>query len=47
MVNNAQDDLSYDARMRTVAQHHGATLGVWGQVTGPGDVSVGDPIMLL
>lgn len=48
MVNNAQDDFSYDAGiLRTVAQHHGATLGVWGQVTVPGDVSVGDHIMLL
>lgn len=43
MVNNAQEDLKDDSRiLRTLAQNHRATFGVWAKVESPGEIAVGD-----
>ena len=47
MTTHAQSELPRDLRvLRAAAQHHKATLGVFGQIDAPGRVRVGDPIYL-
>ncbi len=47
MTTHAQSELPRDLRvLRTAAQHHKATLGVFGQIDAPGRVRVGDPVYL-
>lgn len=43
MVNNAQEDLHDDSRiLRTLAQNHGATFGVWATVETSCEIAIGD-----
>lgn len=48
MSNNAQEELPEDVRiLRTLADNHGATFGVWAKVECSGEVGVGDETTLL
>ena len=45
MVTRPQPDLERDLEIyRTIARHHGGTLGVWSTVQRPGTVHVGDTV---
>jgi len=45
MVTRPQPGLDRDVDVyKTLARHHGGTLGVWTEVRSPGSVSVGDPV---
>jgi len=45
MVTRPQPDLERDLEIyRTIARHHGGTLGVWSTVQRPGTVQVGDAV---
>jgi len=47
MTTHAQTDLPRDLSiLRTAAQHHQATLGVFAEIGAPGTVRVGDPVYL-
>lgn len=48
MTTHAQEELARDlAILRTVAEHHRATLGLFCSVGAPGTVRVGDPVVLV
>jgi uncharacterized protein YcbX len=48
MVTRPQPGLDRDLDIyRTLARHHGGTLGVWAQVRSPGAVRVGDRVSIL
>ncbi|MGH7961040.1 MAG: MOSC domain-containing protein [Candidatus Binatia bacterium] len=48
MTTLPQGDLPKDPRiLRTIAQHHGRTFGVYATVKRPGEVRVGDPVDLI
>jgi len=45
MVTRPQPDLDRDLDIyKTIARHHGGTLGVWSTVQTPGTVRIGDPV---
>ena len=47
MTTHAQSDLPRDLSiLRTAAQHHKATLGVFASIGAPGTIRVGDPVYL-
>jgi uncharacterized protein YcbX len=47
MVTRPQPALTRDLDIyKTVARHHGGTLGVWTDVKSPGSIRVGDPVIL-
>ncbi|HLK86483.1 MAG TPA: MOSC N-terminal beta barrel domain-containing protein [Candidatus Binataceae bacterium] len=47
MTTHPQSELPRDLRvLRAAAQHHKATLGVFGQIDVPGRVRIGDPVYL-
>ncbi|SCF03314.1 MOSC domain-containing protein [Micromonospora mirobrigensis] len=48
MIDQPQGDLpEHGALLRTVAEHHGMTFGLWATVVRPGQVAVGDPLVVL
>jgi uncharacterized protein YcbX len=48
LTTRAQEDLPADpAILRTVVEGHGGNLGVYGTVEAPGDVRLGDPVVVL
>ncbi len=47
MVTRPQPTLARDLDIyKTVARHHGGTLGVWTDVKSPGSIRVGDPLII-
>jgi len=45
MIDLAQEDVAEHGRLlRTVAEHHDMTFGVWATVTRPGRITLGDPV---
>ncbi len=47
MVTRPQRELARDLDIyKTVARHHGGTLGVWTDVKTPGSICVGDPVII-
>jgi hypothetical protein len=47
MTTHAQSGLPRDLSiLRTAAQHHKATLGVFAMIGAPGTIRVGDPVYL-
>jgi uncharacterized protein YcbX len=47
MVTRPQPELVRDLDIyKTVARHHGGTLGVWTDVQTPGSIYVGDPVIV-
>jgi hypothetical protein len=45
MVTRPQPGLSRDLDIyKTIAAHHGGTLGVWCDVSGTGSISIGDAV---
>ena len=48
MVTRPQPALTRDLDIyKTVARHHGGTLGVWTDVKAPGSIRVGDPVIIV
>jgi hypothetical protein len=45
MIDLAQEDVPEHGRLlRTVAEHHDMTFGVWATVERPGRIGLGDPV---
>jgi hypothetical protein len=47
MVTRPQPDLERDLDIyKSISRHHDGTLGAWTQVRAPGQVHVGDPVVV-